>query len=172
MICNPVKWFTRRHPVRVADRVLNDHFGGTYTAYLRLEADPDATLTCREIADSIRGKARERYRAIMPEAMMRFIAEVDHLESKLCNMETCAPAMAISRNAITISMGFTPLLIAPLVPYRTVGFFLATIMAVSWMTTLLVLPALLAVLQRWAFREPRAETIPATDNANTINNDN
>ena len=62
------------------------------------------------------------------------------------------PAMAISRNAITISVGFTPLLVAPLVPYRTVGFFLATIMAVSWLATLFILPALLTVLQKWAFR--------------------
>jgi hypothetical protein len=35
---NPVKWFTESHPIRVADRVLNDHFGGTYMAYLSLEA--------------------------------------------------------------------------------------------------------------------------------------
>jgi len=41
------------------------------------------------------------------------------------------PARAITRNAITISVGFLPLLLAPLVPYKTVGFFLATIMAVS-----------------------------------------
>lgn len=34
---NPVKWFTKTHPIRVADRVLNDHFGGTYMAYLVLE---------------------------------------------------------------------------------------------------------------------------------------
>jgi len=33
---NPVKWFTPDHPVRVADEVLNRHFGGTYTAYLTL----------------------------------------------------------------------------------------------------------------------------------------
>ncbi len=52
------------------------------------------------------------------------------------------PAMAISRNAIIISIGFTPLLLAPLVPYRTVGFFLATIMAVSWAATLFILPVL------------------------------
>lgn len=62
------------------------------------------------------------------------------------------PAMAISRNAITISVGFTPLLVAPLVPYRTVGFFLATIMAVSWLATLFILPALLTMLQKRAFR--------------------
>lgn len=63
------------------------------------------------------------------------------------------PAMAISRNAITISVGFTPLLVAPLVPYRTVGFFLATIMAASWLATLFILPALLTMLQKWAFRK-------------------
>ncbi|OGV85383.1 MAG: hypothetical protein A2340_13925 [Lentisphaerae bacterium RIFOXYB12_FULL_60_10] len=61
------------------------------------------------------------------------------------------PAMAISRNAITVSVGFLPLLLAPLVPYRTVGFFLATIMAVSWLATLFLLPALLTAFQRWAF---------------------
>jgi len=37
---NPVRWFTKSHPIRVADRVLNDHFGGTYMAYLALEAQP------------------------------------------------------------------------------------------------------------------------------------
>ncbi len=61
------------------------------------------------------------------------------------------PAMAISRNASTVSVVFLPLLLAPLVPYRTVGFFLATIMAVSWLATLFLLPALLTAFQRWAF---------------------
>ncbi len=38
---NPVKWFSRRHPIRVADTALNDHFGGTYMAYLVLEGGGD-----------------------------------------------------------------------------------------------------------------------------------
>ena len=63
------------------------------------------------------------------------------------------PAKAISRNAITISVGFTPLLVAPLVPYRTVGFFLATIMVVSWLCTLFILPALLTMLRRRTFKD-------------------
>ena len=63
------------------------------------------------------------------------------------------PAMAISRNAIIIAVGFTPLLLAPLVPYRTVGFFLATIMAVSWLATLFILPALLTTWKKAAFGE-------------------
>jgi uncharacterized protein len=51
------------------------------------------------------------------------------------------PARAISRNAIVIAVGFTPLLLAPLVPYITVGVFLASIMAVSAVVTLVLLPA-------------------------------
>jgi hypothetical protein len=43
------------------------------------------------------------------------------------------------------------LLLAPLAPYRTVGFFLATIMAVSWLATLFILPALLTTWEKAAF---------------------
>ncbi|TVQ68289.1 MAG: RND transporter [Oceanospirillales bacterium] len=53
------------------------------------------------------------------------------------------PSRAISRNAIVIAIGFTPLLLAPLVPYITVGFFLATIMAVSAIVTIVILPAVI-----------------------------
>ncbi len=55
------------------------------------------------------------------------------------------PARAISRNAIVIAIGFTPLLAAPLVPYITVGFFLASIMAISSIATLFLLPAIVVV---------------------------
>jgi len=67
------------------------------------------------------------------------------------------PAMAISRNAIVIAAGFTPLLVAPLVPYRTVGFFLASIMIVSWLATLFLLPALLTSLRKKAFKDENGE---------------
>jgi len=62
------------------------------------------------------------------------------------------PAKAISRNAIVIALGFMPLLLAPLVPYRTVGFFLAMIMLVSWLTTLFMLPALVRLLEKRLFK--------------------
>ena len=52
---NPVRWFTKNHPIRVADRVLNDHFSGTYEAYLVLDA-----------------KEEEKEIFIMPE-MLRYI---------------------------------------------------------------------------------------------------
>lgn len=61
------------------------------------------------------------------------------------------PATAISRNALVIALGFTPLLFAPLVPYITVGIFLASIMAISALVTLLLLPAVMVKLGRLAF---------------------
>jgi len=63
------------------------------------------------------------------------------------------PARAISRNVIVIAVGFTPLLAAPLVPYKTVGIFLASIMTISGIATMLILPASVTVLQRWLFRK-------------------
>ncbi len=63
------------------------------------------------------------------------------------------PASAITRNALVIALGFTPLLLAPLVPYITVGIFLASIMFISALVTLLVLPAAMTLLKRWVFKE-------------------
>ncbi|PMR73176.1 efflux RND transporter permease subunit [Billgrantia endophytica] len=66
------------------------------------------------------------------------------------------PARAITRNAIVIALGFTPLLVAPLVPYVTVGIFLAGIMAVSAVVTLLMLPAVVATWPRRFFGKTAA----------------
>jgi len=56
------------------------------------------------------------------------------------------PSRAITRNAIVIAIGFTPLLLSPLMPYITVGFFLASIMILSALVTLVLLPAILTLL--------------------------
>jgi uncharacterized protein len=61
------------------------------------------------------------------------------------------PARAISRNILVISIGFLPLLAAPLMPYKTVGVFLAVILAVSGAGTLLILPALIKILEKYLF---------------------
>ena len=58
------------------------------------------------------------------------------------------PARAIARNAIVIAVGFTPLFFAPLVPYITVGAFMAAIMALSGATTLILLPAIMSLTWR------------------------
>jgi len=41
---NPVKWFSKSHPIRQADIELNSHFGGTYMAYLVLEDATDGNV--------------------------------------------------------------------------------------------------------------------------------
>jgi predicted RND superfamily exporter protein len=63
------------------------------------------------------------------------------------------PARAITRNVIVIAVGFTPLLAAPLVPYNTVGIFLASIMIISGVATLFILPSLITNLEGRLFRK-------------------
>jgi len=56
---NPVKWFAKGHPIRVADDVLNRHFGGTYMAYLVLDdAQPKNADT--EFIDTLRNKLLQK----------------------------------------------------------------------------------------------------------------
>ena len=61
------------------------------------------------------------------------------------------PARAIFRNIIVIAVGFMPLLLAPLMPYKTVGFFLAAIMLISGLATIVILPAMLTLGQKVLF---------------------
>jgi predicted RND superfamily exporter protein len=67
------------------------------------------------------------------------------------------PARAISRNAVVIALGFTPLFLAPLIPYVTVGAFMASIMVISGAATLLLLPAIMK-LWRGGLFQTAAET--------------
>ncbi len=84
----------------------------------------------------------ERTRAIFAETQSY---------SKTINLMFNEPGRAITRNAIVIAIGFTPLLFAPLVPYITVGFFLASIMALSAIATLILLPATFSLLKSFIF---------------------
>ncbi|MFP4105011.1 MAG: MMPL family transporter, partial [Phycisphaerae bacterium] len=61
------------------------------------------------------------------------------------------PARAIMRNIIVIAAGFLPLLLAPLIPYKTVGTLLATILLVSGVATLFILPAMIRLLEKRMF---------------------
>ncbi len=58
------------------------------------------------------------------------------------------PARAIARNAIVVGIGFLPLLAAPLMPYKTVGFFIAAILSLAGISSLLILPALITLFKR------------------------
>ena len=84
----------------------------------------------------------QRARAIQPETR-DWRVTVDRLFAE--------PARAISRNAIVIAVGFLPLLASSLVPYQTVGFFLAAIMAASAVVTLVLLPSVVQLAQKRLF---------------------
>ncbi|MBT3811404.1 MAG: MMPL family transporter [Gammaproteobacteria bacterium] len=65
------------------------------------------------------------------------------------------PAMAISRNAIVVGVGFLPLLAAPLVPYQTVGVFIAAILFLAGVSSLIILPALITLMPKLFFKKIR-----------------
>jgi hypothetical protein len=58
---NPVKWFSMRHPIRRADIALNEHFGGTYMAYLVLRA-PEEQKADADFAARIEQQLQELVR--------------------------------------------------------------------------------------------------------------
>jgi hypothetical protein len=69
------------------------------------------------------------------------------------------PARAILKNAIIVSLAFLPLLFATLVPYKTVGAFLACIIALSGAATLLLIPSIIAVFGDALYEKPKALTL-------------
>ncbi len=69
------------------------------------------------------------------------------------------PARAITRNVVVIAVGFTPLLFAPLLPYVTVGVFLAAILLVSGLATLLLLPSIIRLAETRLFPVNGAPTV-------------
>ena len=62
------------------------------------------------------------------------------------------PARAISRNIVVIGLGFLPLLLAPLVPYQTVGILIASILLSAGIVTLVLLPTLMTLLNKQLFK--------------------
>jgi len=103
---------------------------------------------------------------------IHFLSRGQALYARLGSWEKTAPAVfgeparAITRNIIIIAAGFLPLLLAPLVPYQTVGSLLATILLASGVGTLLLLPALIRVLEKRLFRA-RAKVMGVTCNCGT-----
>jgi hypothetical protein len=63
------------------------------------------------------------------------------------------PARAITKNAVIISIGFSPLLAATLIPYKTVGIFFMLIMAASAVSTLVLLPAAISPVHMLVFED-------------------
>ncbi|MCF7869920.1 MAG: MMPL family transporter [Candidatus Omnitrophica bacterium] len=85
----------------------------------------------------------------------REIFEKEGSWQKIAAKLFAGPSRAITRNALVIAIGFLPLLFAPLVPYKTVGFFMFCIMLISSIATLIILPAVITLVPKVVFEEKR-----------------
>jgi len=89
---NPVKWFSKSHPIRKADIELNAHFGGTYMAYLVLDTADDGSVQTRYISD-LRTRLSEKLvelkdefpnvSEIIPEVEKRLFDEATEAKTKV-----------------------------------------------------------------------------------------
>ena len=61
------------------------------------------------------------------------------------------PGKGILRNALLFASAFGVMLFAPLTPYVTVGAFIASMMLLSPVLTILYLPALIVLGKGWLF---------------------
>ncbi|MBN1212951.1 MAG: MMPL family transporter [candidate division Zixibacteria bacterium] len=55
---NPVKWFKQNHPLRVADRILNQHLAGTYMNYLVFDGHDEDAMKNPEVLHYIENMQR------------------------------------------------------------------------------------------------------------------
>ncbi|WP_319778815.1 MMPL family transporter [Maridesulfovibrio sp.] len=78
-----------------------------------------------------------------------------------------APARAITRNVLVISIGFLPMLISALIPYRTTSLLLSSIMLLSGVLTLVVMPAIITLAPKWFFARDKV-VVPEESTATTV----
>jgi hypothetical protein len=63
------------------------------------------------------------------------------------------PGKGVMRNAALFASAFSVMLFASLTPYITVGAFIASMMMLSAIMTIIYLPALITLLQGWLFKK-------------------
>jgi len=68
------------------------------------------------------------------------------------------PGKGIMRNAILFAAAFSVMMAAPLTPYVAVGAFIVSMMLISALLTLVLLPALVILARRWLLDKPQGET--------------
>ena len=69
------------------------------------------------------------------------------------------PARAITKNALIVALGFVPMFFASLAPYIVVVIFMASIMVLSWVVSLALLPSIITLFQRGAERRAEASNV-------------
>jgi len=92
---NPVKWFTKSHPIRVADHELNKHFGGTYMAFFSLEAEGEEPFS----KSSIKKKVIQIPTPIDANFQQKALAAIDEFEVN----DSTDPYESLSENILDIA---------------------------------------------------------------------
>ena len=92
----------------------------------------------------------QRYREQMKEAVMTSGRALTRVFEE--------PARAIARNAFIVAIGFVPMIFSSLVPYIVVGMLMAAIMVLSFLASLLLLPAVITLFKKGEAVELEAET--------------
>ena len=114
---NPVKWFKKGHPIRVADRVLNQHFGGTYEAYLILkgeETDIDLAELSGQIKKDLSTMAIDR-----PAGEM--LSDAEAIVDKTAAKSKTAPAVPAASIEKTAKPAEVPKTTMPVVTVNSTG---------------------------------------------------
>lgn len=94
---NPVKWFSKSHPIRRADIALNEHFGGTYMAYLILGAETEQAQQSRSsVIDDVTAKL-DNMQADYPKAS---VVKQQLLALNSSDLETLKAAAEKALNAV------------------------------------------------------------------------
>ncbi|MEW6220919.1 MAG: MMPL family transporter [Thermodesulfobacteriota bacterium] len=70
------------------------------------------------------------------------------------------PGKGILRNAVLFSASFAVMMVAPLTPYITVGVFIVSMMLLSALLTVLLLPALVVLCRGWLFAHEKGLVRP------------
>ena len=83
---NPVKWFEAKHEIRVADKILNEKFAGTYMAYLTFEAPQAEKVVLTEddiktLPESVQETLREKIGSDLSDVREFILAEQDKADS-------------------------------------------------------------------------------------------
>ena len=78
---NPVKWFSKSHPIRQADIELKKHFGGTYMAYLVFEPGEDKGLSSQYIS-GLKKRLSEKL-SVLKEELLNTPAIAPELEKNI-----------------------------------------------------------------------------------------
>ena len=55
------------------------------------------------------------------------------------------PARAITKSALIVALGFVPMFVASLTPYIIVSIFMASIIVLSWVVSLALLPSIITL---------------------------